>query len=109
MILNRLIFPEGNKLEFTVNHKENNEKYEPAQGEKYYISISLPKEPFEALMTFTSDDNHFSVLSGIDYGKYVFEIGIKDSSDDSRVILPAVDERGNPLNQLIILRRLKNE
>ena len=37
------------------------------------------------------------------------EIGIKDSSDDSRVILPAVDERGNPLNQLIILRRLKNE
>lgn len=109
MILNRLIFPQGNKLEFTVNHKENNEYYEPAQNEKYYINISLAKEPYESLISFTSDDNHFSVYSGLEYGEYVFEVGIVDSDGYSRIILPAVDERGNPLNQLLILRRLKNE
>lgn len=109
MILNRLIFPEGNKLEFTVSHKENNQIYEPAQGEKYYMNISPAKEPFESVMTFTSDSNHFSVYAGLEYGEYVFEIGITDAEGYSRIILPAVDERGNPLNQLLILRRLKNE
>lgn len=107
MILNRLIFPQGNKLEFTVSHSENGEKYQPADGESYYMSISLVQEPYEAMMTFTSDNNHFSVQSDLEYGEYVFEIGITDSSGSSRIILPAVDERGNPLNQLLILRRLK--
>lgn len=107
MILNRLIFPQGNILEFTVSHKENDCLYEPADGEKYYISIADAKDPFESLMTFTSDDSHFSVQAELDFGEYVFEIGITDSSGGSRIILPAVDERGNPLNQLLILRRLK--
>ncbi len=107
MILNRLVFPEGNRLEFTVSHKENDEYYEPREGEKYYISISRVREPFESMVTFMSDDNHFAVQTGIEYGEYVFEIGIIDATGDSRIILPAVDERGNPLNQLLILRRLK--
>ncbi len=107
MILNRLVFPEGNKLEFTVSHKENDKNYEPREGEKYYISISRVREPFESMVTFTSDDGHFAVRSGIEYGEYVFEIGITDDEGNSRIILPAVDERGNPLNQLLILRRLK--
>lgn len=107
MILNRLIFPQGNRLDFTVSHSENGKQYQPDEGESYYMSISLVKEPYEAIMTFTSDNNHFSVDSDLEYGEYAFEIGITDSSGISRIILPAIDERGNPINQLLILRRLK--
>ena len=45
MILNRLIFPEGNKLIFNIDHYENDRKYELAESEKYYVSISKVKTP----------------------------------------------------------------
>ncbi len=106
MILNRLIFPEGNKLVFNVDHHENEKKYELARDEMYYMVISEPVEPFTVKETFLSDSNHFAVYSSLKEGEYVFEIGITDSSLQRRIILPAVDERHRPLNQLLILRRL---
>lgn len=107
MIVNRLIFPEGNKLEFNVEHHENEKLYDLAKGEFYYIKISESVEPFTVREQFLSDSSHFSVPTALGDGEYVFEIGIMDKNGKYRIILPAVDERLRPLNQMLILRRLE--
>ncbi|MBR5232974.1 MAG: hypothetical protein IKW03_02070 [Clostridia bacterium] len=107
MIINRLIVPEGNKLEFNVEHHENDKLYELAEGELYYIKISDSVDPFTLRAYILSQNSHFSFPLTIEEGEYVFEIGILDERQDSRIILPALDERHRPLNQLLILRRLE--
>jgi len=107
MILNRLIFPEGNKLEFNIEHHENDKLYKLEKGEFYYIKISDAVEPFTIREQFLCDGSHFSVPTTLPDGEYVFEIGIMDKNAKFRIILPAVDERLRPLNQLLILRRLE--
>ena len=107
MIVNRLIIPEGNKLEFRIEHHENDKLYELKKGEFYYIKISDAVEPFPVREQFLSDGSHISVPTSLPDGEYVFEIGIMDKNAKYRIILPAVDERLRALNQLIVLRRLE--
>ncbi len=109
MILNRMIFPCGNKIEFTVSHNENENKYVLEDNERYYIVISEASTQFRVLQREESNTNHFSFETDLSYGDYVFEIGIIDGKGNMRVILPAVDERLRPLNQLLLLRRMTNE
>lgn len=109
MIQNRLILPERNTLNFVLNHKENGEKYILPDSYKYYIIISQSEEPFKKLIVHKTNSDKFSVNNTLPAGKYIFEIGIIDKNDNRTVILPALDERLNPLNQLLILRRLPND
>ena len=109
MILNRLIIPECNELNFILNHTENGEKYQLPGNSKYYIIVSKPTEPFEKLFFYTTDTEYFNVETDIPEGEYIFEIGMINSKDRRTVILPALDERLRPLNQLLVLRRLTNE
>lgn len=109
MILNRLIIPEQNSLDFVLNHTENGEKYQLAPDSEYYILISKPTEPFEKVFFYKSATEHFNVPTDIPEGEYIFEVGIIDINAVRTVILPALDERLRPVNQLLVLRRLKNE
>ena len=109
MIQNRLIVPEGNTLSFVLNHKENGEKYTLSDNCNYYIIVSQSEEPFGKQIFCKSNSENFSVSNNLSAGEYVFEIGIIDKNNNRRVILPALDERLNPLNQLLILRRLPND
>ena len=108
MIINRLIVPEGNRIRFNLEHHENDRLYKLEKGEFYYVRISEPVEPFKSREMILCDTNHFDFETGLEYGEYVFEVGIMDSQGEYTVILPAIDERFRPLNQLLILRRLAN-
>ena len=109
MIQNRLIVPQQNNLRFVLDHTENDEKYNLAENSRYYIIISESAEPFEKRLFHKSESEYFNVFINLPDGEYVFEIGIIDENDKRTVILPALDERLRPLNQLLVLRRLKNE
>lgn len=109
MILNRLIIPEQNNLNFVLNHTENGEKYHLAPDSEYYILISKPTEPFEKISFHKSETEHFNISADIPEGEYIFEVGMIDGNAVRTVILPALDEKLRPLNQLLVLRRLKNE
>lgn len=109
MILNRLIIPEHNKLNFVLRHTENGEKYELPASCRYYMIISKPTEPFENVHFYESDTEYFSFSVEIPVGEYIFEVGIINGASERTVILPALDERLRPLNQLFVLRRLDNE
>lgn len=104
MILNRLVVPEGNYLVFTLNHMEGGEQYELKPGEMYYMSVAPYDEPHAAIVQFFTNTNHFNMRHGLDEGRYVFEIGVIAKSP--KVILPSVDERRQPLNELIILKKM---
>lgn len=106
MILNRLIFPEYNNMNFVLKHTENGEKYQLPNGGKYYIIISEAVEPFEKICVHESETEHFNFSAEIPEGEYIFEVGMTDGNAVRRVILPALDEKLRPLNQLIVLRRL---
>lgn len=108
MILNRLIVPEGNSINFVLNHTENGEKYILPEGGSYYIIISEPAEPFEQVATCESENEYFSFPADLSAGEYIFEVGMNSSEGIRTVILPALDERLRPMNQLLILRRLNN-
>lgn len=107
MIINRLIIPEGNDLDFRIVHHENENLYKLAKGEFYYIKVSDPVEPFTVKEMVLCDNDHFLMSTSLTEGEYVFEIGIKGPNGASRIILPAIDERHRPLNQLLVLRRLE--
>ncbi len=106
MILNRLIVPYANQIRFDIEHHENDEKYALKPGERYYIYICMPDAPFSLLQREISSSNHFEFDCDLEYGEYIFEVGILNSSGATRVVLPALDERMRPLNQLLILRRV---
>lgn len=106
MILNRLIIPELNDLNFVLNHTENGEKYQLSEDSKYYIIVSKSAEPFEKLFFYETETEFFNVSNNLPEGEYIFEIGIINKNDVRTVILPALDERLRPLNQLLVLRRL---
>lgn len=108
MILNRLIFPEGNDIRFRVSHKENGSDYSLADGEKYYIVISSETAPESFKMMADSHDGYFLFPNKLSYGRYLFEVGVQSSDGTKRVILPALDERMQPMNEMLILRRLNN-
>ncbi len=109
MILNRLIIPEHNELNFVLRHTENGEKYALPDSSRYYMIISKPDEPFEKVLFNETDTEYFSFPVDIPVGEYIFEVGIVNDDSERTVILPALDERLRPLNQLFILRRLDNE
>lgn len=108
MILNRLIFPEGNSINFMLNHTENGNKYVLPQGGNYYIIISKPEEPFEQVAACTSENEYFNFTADLTAGEYIFEVGLNFADGTRTVILPALDERLRPMNQILILRRLNN-
>ena len=109
MIQNRLIIPEQNNLRFVLEYTEDDEKYNLAENSRYYIIISDSTEPFEKRLFHKSENEYFNVFANLPDGEYDFEIGIIDEKEKRTVILPALDERLRPLNQLLVLRRLKNE
>lgn len=108
MILNRLIITQGDPLRFHLNHTENGEVYQLADNELYFLAITNEDNPGQTMAYCFNTSPDFEIYLSLDEGSYVFEIGIKNDSGDSRVILPAIDERHRALNQLIVLRRLYN-
>ncbi len=108
MIINRLIVPEGNYLTFTLNHKVGGEVYELKPGETYYMKIAASAAPTQSLLQFITSDNSFNLSPELDEGRYVFEIGVKDSRGFDNIILPALDDRRCALNELIVLKRLED-
>lgn len=109
MILNRLIVPENNDINFILNHTENGEKYDLPYNCRYYIIISKPVKPFEKVYFYETETEYFNMAAEIPMGEYIFEVGIINDENVRTVILPALDERLRPMNQLLILRRLENE
>lgn len=107
MIVNRLITTEYNDIDFVVDHTENGEKYVLPDGFKYYMTIAEGTEPFGYVARAVSADEHMHFSGSLTEGEYIFELGILTPSGDSRVILPALDEKLRPMNQIIVLRRLK--
>ena len=107
MILNRLIIPEHNDLSFVFRHTENGEKFVLPESCRYYMIISKPYEPFENVLFNETDSENFCFPTEIPVGEYIFEVGMIDGNSHRRVILPALDERLRPLNQLLVLRRLE--
>lgn len=105
MILNRLIVTRGNTLEFHLNYIVDDEEYSLKSSEYYYINIASADAPNILLSTYTWRSNDFSNKVALSAGIYVFEIGIRSSST-TKVLVPALDERNRPLNQLIVLKRL---
>lgn len=106
MVLNRLIITQGDPLRFHLNHTENGEVYQLAEDEIYFLAIAKDENPENAMVCFFNNSQDFEVYLSLEEGSYVFEVGIKNDSGASRVILPSVDERRRALNQLIVLRRL---
>lgn len=107
MILNRLIVPEQNELNFVLRHTENGEKYILPGSCRYYMVISKPDEPFETVLIHESSTEYFSFPVDMPVGEYIFEVGMLNADSERTVILPALDERLRPLNQLFVLRRLE--
>lgn len=105
MIQNRIVTVEGNMVDFHINHTENGIKYELKDGEIYRIVISSDGEAGSVLVSIDSYSSDCSFEAGISEGVYVIEICLVRNGQ-SQVILPAVDERHRPLNQLIVLRRV---
>lgn len=106
MILNRLVVPEGNNIRFFVAHKEDGETYKLRDGETYYIKIKTPSPNGAVMHEAGQANNYFDLKNDFKYGTYPFEVGIQSRNGDRRIILPALDDRLQPLNELIILRRL---
>lgn len=106
MIVNRLITTQGNNLRFHVNHTVNGEQYELKDGERYYMAVASESVPDKIVMNYMWDGADFDMEPSLEDGIYVFEISL-DTGNGREVIIPALDERNRPLNQLIILRRLK--
>lgn len=109
MIINRLIIPEYNNINFVVRHTENGEKYELPSDYRYYIIVAENKPPYNTICFYESYSEHFNFSQSFPAGEYIFEVGIIDEKDRRTVILPSLDERNKPMNQLIVLRRLNNE
>ena len=107
MILNRLILPEDNKLQFTFNYKEGDVDYELKKNETYYMSIAPAENPWTILLQYVTTNKDFSFFPELPEGRYVFEMGIKEPDGFERIVLPALDERRQPLNELLVLRRLR--
>ncbi len=108
MIINRLIIPEYNDINFVVNHTENGESYTLPPDYRYYIIVAEDEEPFETVCFYESDSKNFNFSQKFPVGEYIFEVGIINGKGERTVILPSLDERQKPLNQLIVLRRLNN-
>lgn len=106
MILNRLIVPEGNPVIFYLNHSENGQEYANTRDEYYYINISEENDPSIVCLHWETNQKYFDFDPSLPEGRYVFEIGLRKPDGSSVVILPALDERRHPLNELLILRRL---
>lgn len=106
MVLNRLIITQGDPLRFHLNHTENGEVYQLADGEEYFLAVAREDCPEQMIFYCFNTCPDFEIYLSIDEGRYVFEVGIKNDSGDSRVILPSLDDRLRALNQLIVLRRL---
>lgn len=106
MILNRLVVPEGNNIRFGIEHKEDGGEYTLKKGESYYIKIIEPSEKGNIFHLAKSDTNYFDFANNFKFGSYVFEVGISAPAGKERIILPALDDRLQPLNELIILKRL---
>lgn len=106
MILNRLIVPEGNPVTFYLNHSENGMEYVIGRDEYYYINISDENDPSSVCRHWETNQKYFDFESTLPEGRYVFEIGLRKADGSGIVILPALDERRHPLNELLILRRL---
>lgn len=106
MIINRLIIPEYNDINFVVNHTENGEIYNLPSDYRYYIIVAKGENPYETVCFYESDNRHFNFSQSFPVGEYIFEVGIINGNGERTVILPSLDERQKPLNQLIVLRRL---
>lgn len=106
MILNRLIFPEGNRIRFCLSHSEDGKEYENSEDEYYYINISDAEDPSVVQMNWQSYDKYFDFDAKLSEGRYVFEVGLQKADGKRVVILPAFDERRHPLNEILILKRL---
>ncbi|MBQ8209917.1 MAG: hypothetical protein IJZ35_04985 [Clostridia bacterium] len=109
MILNRLVITQGDPLRFHLNHTENGEVYQLAEGEEYFLSVTNEENPGQSVLHFHNSDADFEIYLNLDEGSYVFELGVRTEDGDTRVILPALDERHRALNQLLVLRRLYDE
>ena len=107
MIVNRLIASEYNDIDFVINHTENGEKYTLPEGYRYYMTIAESNEPFRFVAQAVSDDEHMHFSGSLAEGVYIFELGTISPQGDMQVILPALDEKHRPMNQIIVLRRLK--
>lgn len=108
MIINRLVIPEYNDINFVVNHTENGEIYNLPPDCRYYIIVAEDEAPFEPVCFCESDSRHFCFSQSFPVGEYIFEVGIINKNGERTVILPSLDERLKPLNQLIVLRRLNH-
>lgn len=106
MIINRLITTQGNNLRFHINHTVDGEPYKLKTGEKYYMAVATESQPDKIVMNYMWDGADFDMETELEDGIYVFEISL-NTNTGREVIMPALDERHRPLNQLIILRRLK--
>ena len=107
MIVNRLIISEYNNIDFVINHTENGEKYTLPAGYRYYMTIAESNEPFAYIDQAVSKDEHMHFNGNLTEGVYIFELGTISPQGDMQVILPALDEKHRPMNQIIVLRRLK--
>ena len=108
MIVNRLVAAEYNDLDFVIDHTENGEACTLPEGSRYYMMIARSSEPVEFVAQAFSEDKHMHFDGSLSEGEYIFELGIITRDGNSRVILPALDEKLRPMNQIIVLRRLKN-
>lgn len=106
MVLNRLVITHGDTIRFHLNHTENEEEYQLCDGEKYFFAVAREDESHSMLFYTYNQSADFDMALSLDEGFYVFELGIIDAQGNSRVILPAVDERHRAINQLIVLRRI---
>ncbi len=109
MILNRIVITEGDPLRFHVNHTENGEIYEKGTGETYFATIAMEDNPDILVASLNPTTADFDFPLNLSEGSYVFEVGIKSADGDKRILLPALDERHNALNQILVLRRLCND
>lgn len=109
MILNRLVITQGDPVRFHLNHSENGEIYQLGDGERYFATIAKEADPDEVMANLYPTDADFDFPLNLEEGSYVFEVGLISADGEKRVILPALDERHRPLNQLLVLRRLYGE
>lgn len=101
---NTIICVKGEPLCFSVMHICNGETYNPAADERYQIKIK--KDVNETVvLTEDSGDGKFEFEHNLDVGRYVFELSLL-SSEDETVISPVTDEYGCVTNEIIITERL---
>lgn len=104
MILNRIIITQGDPLRFHVNHTEKGEAYELGTGESYFATIALENDPDILVARLNPTTADFDFPLNLSEGSYVFEVGIIAADGTKRILLPALDERHNALNQILVLR-----